>query len=151
MPSDLLLEQQKRTLLYFHTESEKVFNLAGEQRNPCQSEMSRSHRSKWLKNKPNHEASPGTAKPFLCFTNNLGMWTKIQLWASTIADNSKKLEITRCPTTGDCLNTRWWMNTTGDWNSSLPCLVGHDKRFMICSRVQNSTVYNPIYPVKLPV
>lgn len=58
MPSDLL-QQKKRTLLYFHTESEKVFNLANEQRNPGQSEMSRFHRSKWLKNKPNHQASPG--------------------------------------------------------------------------------------------
>lgn len=39
------------------------------------------------------------------------MWTKIQLWAYNIVDNSKKLEITKCPTTEDCLNTLCWMDT----------------------------------------
>lgn len=55
MLSDLL-QQKKITLLYFNTESEKVFNLTGKQRNPSQSEMLCFRMLNWLKTKPNHQA-----------------------------------------------------------------------------------------------
>lgn len=62
------LQQKKITLLYFNTESEKVFNLTGKQRNPNQSEMSCFHILSWLKNKPNHQTPlQDYCKTFLIF------------------------------------------------------------------------------------